>query len=355
MLVAQKSRFVETMPLRLRRALTSVAIGLTAVARVGGAETPSGAPSADAAAAQALFERGRQLMAEQRAPEACPLFEESHRLEAGIGTQFNLASCYEAVGRFASAHTVFLDVAAASRARGQEQRAQAASARARAVELKISRIVIQVEPAQQAALTVERDGSIVGAAQWGLAVPVDPGEHEIRAYGPGFVPFRRVVDVGTSPRLHTVQIAALPLTSDEAAPCDLERGECEPPADAKPARTFWEPLPHRLGLAALSVGVVSLGVSTGFALHAASKNSRSEAAGCGDRGCPDEEGLALRREAVSAGNWATVAAGAGLAGIAAAGILFWVVPEPAASSEPTARISPRVGNETAGIEFYGRF
>ena len=56
-----------------------------------------GASPADRAAAQALFEQGRDLMARDRAEEACPRFEESQRLDSGLGTQFHLATCYEAV------------------------------------------------------------------------------------------------------------------------------------------------------------------------------------------------------------------------------------------------------------------
>ena len=97
--------------------LGGVAMALTVASGVRAAESNSGEPSANVAAAEALFERGRELMAQRRVKEACPLFEESQRLDAGIGTQFNLAACYEAAGRFASAYTLFLEVAEAARAR----------------------------------------------------------------------------------------------------------------------------------------------------------------------------------------------------------------------------------------------
>jgi len=84
---------------------TPVTLGLTLAFWAHSALSASGNPSADVAAAQALFERGRALMAQRRVAQACPLFEESQRLDAGIGTQYNLANCYEAMGRFASAYT----------------------------------------------------------------------------------------------------------------------------------------------------------------------------------------------------------------------------------------------------------
>ena len=171
--------------------LGGVAMALTVASGVRAAESNSGEPSANVAAAEALFERGRELMAQRRVKEACPLFEESQRLDAGIGTQFNLAACYEAAGRFASAYTLFLEVAEAARARDQAQRMEVAVARAHAVEPKVSRLVIEVDPQQRAALTLHRDGSVVDPAQWGLAVPVDPGTHQVQAGGPGLVPWAR--------------------------------------------------------------------------------------------------------------------------------------------------------------------
>src|SRR5687768_2018720 len=73
----------------------------------------------DSAAARALFAEGRSLMEGERFAEACPKFEESLRLDDGMGTQFNLAHCWDKLGRTASAWALFLDVAAAARAGNQ--------------------------------------------------------------------------------------------------------------------------------------------------------------------------------------------------------------------------------------------
>src|SRR6185436_13105064 len=88
----------------------------------------------DSAAARALFTEGRQLMSAEKYAEACPKLEESLRLDPGMGTRFNLAHCWEKIGRSASAWAMFLDVAAAARAAGQQQRDTAAKERAAALE-----------------------------------------------------------------------------------------------------------------------------------------------------------------------------------------------------------------------------
>src|SRR6266498_1038121 len=61
------------------------------------------------AAAQALFDLGRTLITSGRAEEACPKFEESQRLDPGVGTQLNLADCYDRTGRTASAWTLYIE------------------------------------------------------------------------------------------------------------------------------------------------------------------------------------------------------------------------------------------------------
>jgi hypothetical protein len=345
-----------------RAVTTGALLGLTLASGARAADPQSSVPSADVAAAQVLFERGRALMAQHRAEEACPLFEQSQRLDAGIGTQFNLASCYEAVGRFASAYTLFREVAATAQARGQLQRAKVAAERAARVEPKLSRLVIDVAPEQHAALTLERDGIPLGSSEWGVAVPVDPGVHEVRARGAGLVPWSDRVDVGASAEVYTVRVPALAAADEAPVPCDPTAGDaCDPSADPSALALGSErsvtttTAREALGFVALGVGVAGLGAGVGFAIHAYSKNQSSEDAGCDDRGCPDRASLGLRRQAVSAGNWATLGTGIGLAGLGAAALLFWVVPDPDAAPSPAARLQPRLDWDVAGLDLYGRF
>jgi len=55
-------------------------------------------------AAQSLFEEGVRLMKEKKYAEACPKLAESHKLEPGGGTDFNLAICPEGEGKPATAY-----------------------------------------------------------------------------------------------------------------------------------------------------------------------------------------------------------------------------------------------------------
>jgi hypothetical protein len=167
--------------MHLPNAIRTIVAG-TVLAAVTAGQAHAG--GADDAAAQALFDEARQLMRDGRFAEACPKLEDSDRLAPGIGTEFNLADCYEHTGRLASAWAMFLKVAAATKLKGQTDREQVARDRARALEPRIPRLEIQV-PENAAGLQVERDGQPVPESSFGMALPVDPGPHRIEARAPG--------------------------------------------------------------------------------------------------------------------------------------------------------------------------
>lgn len=289
----------------------------------------------DRAAAQALFEQGRALMDQGDLEAACSRFEESDRLEAGLGTRYHLADCYEKVGKTASAHATFLKVAERARDLGQKSREEVARERARAVESKLVRLRIAVPQGGHDELYIERDGSRVGRAQWGLAVPVDPGVHRIRAMGPGLVTWQTEVKV--SPATGIASVTVPPLMRDESS-------------------SFWAPTSRRIGLAALGVGLASLGVSTAFALRAQSKKEDSYQAGCSDHQCTSERGKDLRDAALSAGNRATWALGVGASGVAAGTVLFFWAPIRDDDSEiDSMRVSPVAHARGGGLRVDGSF
>lgn len=139
---------------------------------------------ADTATAQALFDQGKKLMGEKKYAEACAKFEESQKLDPGLGTQTNLAICYEALGRTASAWSLYLEVAGTAKATNQTEREKKARDAAKALEPKLSKLTIEVvSPAE--GLEVKRNGQPVGQATWGTPIPVDPGEIKISAVAPG--------------------------------------------------------------------------------------------------------------------------------------------------------------------------
>ncbi|MCA9628661.1 MAG: hypothetical protein KC766_13375, partial [Myxococcales bacterium] len=149
------------------------------VVAIGAAIGLSPAPCrADAAAeATALFQSARDDMKEGDYAAACPKLRESLRLKHASGTLLNLALCEERQGEIASSWAHFLE-AAASMSPGDE-RIPIARQRAAALEARLPRLTLSLPPGAPAGTRVERDGEPVSSASFGVAIPVNPGEHRV--------------------------------------------------------------------------------------------------------------------------------------------------------------------------------
>ncbi len=228
-------------------------------------------------------------MAAKQYDQACPKFEESQRLDNGIGTMYNLADCWEHSGRTASAWAMYLDAAAAARASGQTARERAAKDRASALEPKLSHLTLQIAIVDPG-LEVKRDGQVVGPASYGVPVPVDPGSHRIDVSAPGKKPFTTNVDVGVSasvpaqiPKLDNADVAP-PITS---APGASNSGQASP-GPATPDGTQ-QGTPKAVPYALLGLGVVGLAVGSVFELKSRSSNSTALGICPGDAACTQDD------------------------------------------------------------------
>lgn len=326
----------------------------------------------DPAAAQALFEQARELMQQNRFAEACPKLQESNRLDPGIGTQFHLADCYEQSGRVASAWATFLDVASQARASGQLDREKVASKRAEKLQPRLPRLVVDVPEANQApGLEIRRNGTLVGEAQWGTPLPVDPGALELVVTAPGKRTLRQSLRLeegnATSFSVPALEDGASEGASPAgAAPLARPSTPVAPAAPPVPAPAPAPPRdeaqssgkgPWVLTLA--GAGVVGLGVGTAFAFLAKSKYDDSKA-DC-DLDNPNRcgpTGLAQRDSARTRGNVATVSLIAGGAALAGAGIV-WLVGgsggEPRARAQAKLRAVPALGPSGGAFAIEGSF
>ena len=286
--------------------------------------------SSDPATARALFRDARKLMADKHYDEACPKFEESQRLDSGIGTMFNLADCWEHSGRTASAWAMFLDTAAAARAASQEDRAKVAKERAGKLEPKLSHMTIRLASVEPG-LEVRRDGQLVGQAAYNTAVPVDPGAHSIEVTAAGKKPFSTSVDVGASasasvqiPKLENAEAAPTPAVgSGPPGAASSGAASATPGAtpDVGPSAGHSKILPYTL----LGVGAVGLAIGAVFELK--SRGSNSDALGIcpGDAACtqPDiDRHDGLLSDAKTDQVIAIVGAGVGAASLITAVVLL---------------------------------
>src|SRR3974390_2743685 len=162
----------------------------------------------NSAAVQALFDEGKKLAAAGDYAHACPKFLSSYNLEHRVGTLLNLADCYEKTGRIASAGARFVEARTLAQRNNQPERADYAKQHADALEPKLSRLTISVaQPA--AGQQVMRDGTPVDAGVFGVAVPVDPGDHVVEASAPGKVAWKGTAHVEGSATAAKLEVPAL--------------------------------------------------------------------------------------------------------------------------------------------------
>jgi len=315
----------------------------------------------DAAAGRALFAEARKLAAAGKYADACPKFEESLRLNRGIGTQFNLADCLERIGRTASAWGHFLEVAAAARASGQTERETVARERAAALEPKLPRLEIQVDD-QIEGLEVKRDGVVVGAAAYRTAMPVDPGKHTIVAAAPGRKSWSSEVVVPAGPGTVSARVPELELEGAAAAPAAAAAKDppptAEPAADEKGTGLGTE---RTLALAAAGVGLAGAVAGTVFFFQYRAKNSDAEAI-CPTSASPCPPGSAsthaeLVEDAKKARTLTYVGWGVGAAGLAGAAVLWFIAPKDAGSESAASAwaLEPLTLPGGAGARMHGRF
>ncbi|HWA71314.1 MAG TPA: hypothetical protein VG937_03220 [Polyangiaceae bacterium] len=172
------------------------------------------------AAAEALFRAGREAADKGDDAVACARFEESHRLEPAAGTVFNLALCYERRGQLASAWQRFRETK--DRLPNTDDRVALVEQRIAALEPRLPKLTLNL-PAGSGGATVLRDGVEQRGATLGIAVPVDPGAHEIVVRAPGHAPHKEAVTLAEGQS----KVLELTLGPAEASTAEVS-GKLEP-------------------------------------------------------------------------------------------------------------------------------
>ncbi|MBW2457034.1 MAG: hypothetical protein JRI68_21140 [Deltaproteobacteria bacterium] len=158
--------------------------------------------------AEKLFRDGRELIHQGAIDEACDKFAASMRAEPSVGAHVNLARCRELQGRTATAHREYLAAAALADREGQGDRATAARQLAAKLEAKLSTLTITVTTPVPG-LAVLDGGVAVADDRWGVATPVDPGDHHVEASAPGYASFATTVTVDADGDRRTVLVPML--------------------------------------------------------------------------------------------------------------------------------------------------
>jgi hypothetical protein len=282
---------------------------------------------AQQAAADALFDSARAAMDRGDLTTACQQFRASERLDAAVGTELNLADCEEKRGNLASAWELYRT--AAEKLGERDERLALARARIQALTPRLPRLTLLLAAGAPETSTVRNGATELGSAGFGVALPMDPGAHELIVVAPGFESRKFVVQLAEAQAL-TLTLSPGAAHSDSAA--------------ASPAAP--RPLPTRdddahasrgrtLGFGLAGVGVAGLGVGAVAGLLTLGKKSTVNEQ-CG----PDKACTSAGLSAAQAGHTLQVVSNVGwVLGAAALGAGAYFLLSSGKSSRPATTVS----------------
>jgi predicted sugar kinase len=151
----------------------------------------------------------------------------------------------------------------------------------------------------------------------GTPVPVDPGKHTIEASAKGKKTFSTALEV--SERTKTPSVEIPDLDADES-----QKVTPTPKAEPDKPQSSSGGTQRTIGIVAVSLGVVGLGVGTYFGLSTSSKWADAKTH-CSGLEC-DRTGVDLAEQAKSAGNISTIAFIAGGVLVAGGAVLYFTAP-----------------------------
>lgn len=357
---------------KISRPRTRVSLALACALMLLASTFPAlGQSAANKAAAEALFDQGKLLMQSADYAKACEKFEASRKLDEGIGTLLYLADCYEKMGRTASAWAMFKEAASVAGAQGQESRQRLAAQRAKNLEPGLAKLTVEVAQGNESVLgfEVRNDGVTLPAAQYGSAVPIDPGEHRIEASAPGKRSHVDTIQAGKGAATRVVVpplVDLAPGAGGDTPAIDASMGaqrigEQGPTFGVKDAATgdprkdahSTDKIQRGVALALGGLGLVGVGFGSYFGLSAIDKNSKSKSECPSNPSLCSPEGVELRNDALDSAKWSTIAFAAGGAALAAGIVLYFAAPG-GRSAEVALTTAPQASRAQL-LTFRGRF
>lgn len=278
------------------------------------------AGNTDAMTAETLFTDALALAKKGDYAAACPKFAQSYKLEPATGALINWAECEAQLGKTATAWLLYRD--AAARAGGERKGERAKEARLRAAELEPKLCRLRIEA--PAGVKVTRDDTAVDANALGTATPVDPGEHVVSA--------RREDDAKAWTETFTIEKADGCATRTITVPASWPGDRVVrvapvvlPPPPPPPPKTSGLGTRRWAAIGVAGLGVVALGIGTGFGVDALGKKSDADAL-CVAAGC-QPAGVRLINEGQRSADIATGLFVGGAVAVGVATVLWLTAPK----------------------------
>ncbi len=328
---------------------------------------PASAQTADELAqARTLFSDALRDQDQKHFDIALEKFRRVAAVRDTAPVRYRIGSCLEGLGNLAQATAAYQAAVDAGQAdRAQDDVVRASRTRIEALARRVPRVSISLSGRLPGDADVRIDDRRVPPEALKETIPLDPGEHVITATANGSKPFRTVVflaEGGVAP-------VTIPLDPDPNAPPFVPTGRdtLESPVATviRPSDAASTSAPTKGGSGQRTAGVVVVAgggalVVSGVVVYIL----RASAVATLDDACPGGMCPAARRDELDATRsralvYGPVAAGLGIAGVAALGVgSYLLLTAPTNDTSTTrshARIVPVVGGNVAGLEISGAF
>lgn len=289
-------------------------------------------PPGERAAAEVMFEAGREAMAQKDYDLACEKFEASMKLDPAPGTLMNLGNCEEKRGRIASAWERY--IAAQRELPETDRRKEFAAQKVTELEPDVPRLTLSLADNAPDGTEVRRE-AIDLTGSLGVPLPLDPGTYEFTVTAAGYEQRTFEIAIGLGEAKHLEVWPGEKLPEPEAAPgANI----------AEPVR--WGPLNKRQwGYVAGGVGIAGIATMATTGLLAWNAKTTADEH-CGVNAMGDAECDRTGHEANKNGaTYATIANVAGFVGIAtlSAGVYLVLTSTPADPSTGSAATAGTTG------------
>ena len=341
--------------------LAAILVSVLAVSSVAGVAHADKKDKADA-----LFKQGKKLMGEKRYADACSAFEESYKLDPGIGAQLNVAKCFEEWGKIGRAYTAY-QAAEKLAKEANDPRVEKIHELVEGLDTQVPRLTIKLPKDAPKELKVTLDMKVV--TSFGEPFVVDPGPHTIE-YSVGDQKKQKVVpmDRGSENEVTLEITKGMMEAAKTSGGGDTKSTPNENEDDKKPGKTAQKPVPGRSmrigGIALAGAGVLAIGISSVMTLSARGKYNDALDMYCGGmtNGC-DGMGLEITHDARSTANTATVIFLLGTAAVGGGVALYLLAPKGSTASaeneddDQASRryLVPAITSTGAGLVYGGRY
>jgi hypothetical protein len=318
------------------------------------------------AGARAAAGEGVKAFNEERYGDALDMFTRAESLVRSPVHQLFIARSHAQLGNLVLARETYRALSREQFPAGSpaafEQARQTAGEELATLEPRLPYLTLKVTGAPVDKVTVTMDGADVPAPLIGVPRPVDPGDHEFQATGPGVTPVTLKVTIAEAERktanldvnFDAEKAAAIAAAADEPEPTLVSTPASSDGSDRAPAADPMGPL-RLASYGAFGVGAVGIGLGVIFGLNAKSKANEANSL-CDSQGCPDslyDRIEDLDASARSANTMAVVGFAVGGVGLAAGATLFILSMNSSAEAKNEPGVTPFVGLGSAGLS--GRF